>query len=200
MRSEPLPHRVARGKEAMARINLKVGSAISTLIAISYIGYHVMKPAPSDIRLPGSRTQNDRLATRQLVGQKVPRFRLHAVDGSIYSTDEQIVGRYLLVFFSSFDCGTCLAESKYWQILHLRYGSTRVFGVTAQDNLNHLRRFLDLYHLTFPILVDSNRVLYEQLQIQHTPVKILVGENGVILKVEESVFASEKEFLGFALR
>jgi peroxiredoxin len=133
----------------------------------------------------------------ELLGKKIPYFKLRDVDGVKYWTNDQVVGKSLIIFIRSSDCADCLQESKYWQILYQRTSGTRVLGVVEEQNLHALQRLRSTYYLTFPILNDQNGLLFHELNITHTPVKVLIDEKRVIRKLDSTVYVEEEDFFKF---
>jgi len=139
------------------------------------------------------RLSNESPSSQEVVGKHLASFTMRNINGTSYSTQEEITGKCLFVFFSASDCAVCLTESKYWQMLHIS-ATTKVLGVTRDKNLNKLKRFLDLYKITFPVLHDQQGKLFSELKIEHTPVKILIDGNKIIRKIDQTTYMDEGDF------
>jgi peroxiredoxin len=133
--------------------------------------------------------------------EKMPVFRLEDLEGNlIIFNDSNLKERNLFVFFSPLDCSSCLKEAIYWQLLYDRnLPNVAVLGIVQNSNLNQLHRFRSTYYLTFPILVDVDGLLFKELSISHTPLKLVVDKSRAILKADQSVFGSYGELFDFLM-
>ncbi len=133
----------------------------------------------------------------QFVGREIPDFHLRDIHGSLHSKADLQGTTSLFIFFRSSDCRSCLSEAIYWEWLHVRNASVKVLGVVDEQNLAGLRRFISVYRLSFPILADRNRVLFQEFDVEHTPVKFLFDQRGTLASVSDSVFKRGQELLEF---
>lgn len=144
--------------------------------------------------------QNTSVVTEVFISRKeIPACRLIDLDGNeVTINDQYLTGRNLFIFFSPRDCSTCLREAKYWQMFYEKnIPNVRILGVVQSTHLNYLQRFRTSYYLAFPIFIDKNATLFNELAISRTPLKILTDKNGKILKVNQTVFKNYNELHDF---
>lgn len=94
------------------------------------------------------------------VGDPLPDFELANQAGRMVSSSTLRGRRLVLYFYPKDDTPGCTREAcSFQEGLHqLKKLDTQVVGVSA-DSVERHQRFADKYHLTFPLLVDSDRSL-----------------------------------------
>jgi len=109
--------------------------------------------------------------TPPLLGHAASFFRLHALDGSIFTLAE-LHGQVVLLDFWEVSCGPCIASLPELQRLHEQYGpkGLRVFGITHEpDQTVVAKRLLTAQNITFPTLLGTveTKQAYQLTAIPH---------------------------------
>ena len=87
-----------------------------------------------------------------------------------------------LLIFMMTECAGCQIESQIVSAALPRIGSNiKIYGV-VRERKNEVDNFIKNHAVNFPILIDKDGKMFEQLKIKCTPMN-LITENGVIKKV-----------------
>jgi peroxiredoxin len=118
------------------------------------------------------------------VGSPAPDFTLFSLAGPPVSLHQQ-KGKVVLVNFWTTWCPPCREEMPALQKAHERLADQGlvVLGVnwTQVDNLADVQAFVAELGLTFPILLDSDGVVSEDLyQVLGLPTSVLIGRDGTV--------------------
>ena len=121
------------------------------------------------------------------VGSAAPDFTLFSLAGPPVSLHEQ-QGKVVLINFWATWCAPCREEMPALQAAYenLADRGLVVLGVnwTQVDNLADVETFVTELGLTFPILLDSDGTVSEDLyQVLGLPTSVLVGRDGTIRAV-----------------
>jgi thioredoxin-dependent peroxiredoxin len=134
------------------------------------------------------------------VGEPLPRFELHDQEGKLVASESFLGKRLVLYFYPKDDTPGCTREACGFQkvLTQLKKVKAQVVGVSA-DSVERHQRFADKYHLTFPLLVDTDRslanacgvigekVLYGKRSIGVIRSTFIVDEQGIVRKVFRKV-------------
>ena len=98
------------------------------------------------------------------VGQPAPAFKLPSTDGGEVSLDD-FKGKQAVVlyFYPRDDTPGCTAEACSFRDLRsvFREQGAEILGVST-DNIRSHKKFQEKYHLTFPLLADTDHAVAEQ--------------------------------------
>ena len=115
-------------------------------------------------------------------GKVAPSFELKALDGKTYHVGGHNEKVLLLNFWASW-CEPCRLEAPDLQQLALKYkDKLNVYGVnvTAYDDEESAKAFVDQYDLHFPILMDRKEQVYGEYNGAAFPTQVLIDRNGII--------------------
>ena len=92
-----------------------------------------------------------------MIGQPAPLFELKDVDGKAYSL-EQLKGKYIVIHFAATWCPFCNAEAPFLEELYQNYRNknVKVFIVDVKENNSLVKKSLERFHFSFPVLLDTN--------------------------------------------
>src|SRR5918992_4915823 len=126
-----------------------VSWTIVALAAIAVVAYLALKPAEE---------------------QPVPEFDLPTLSGGRLSSADLRGSPVVLNFFASW-CAPCREEAPRFESAYQKYKDegVRFVGVNVQDRIETARRFVEDYGITFPVVVDADRKLAEQLGVYGLP-------------------------------
>ena len=91
------------------------------------------------------------------VGDPAPPFRLMDQNGNVHTLDDYRGQWLVLYFYPKDDTPGCTTEACEFRddVAELKRMGAAVLGISVDDVKSH-REFADKYHLSFPLLSDSN--------------------------------------------
>lgn len=130
------------------------------------------------------------------VGSPAPDFALFDLDGETVSLGD-LRGKVVLINFWTTWCPPCREEMPALQAAFERLGGEGfvVLGLnwTQVDDVDDVRAFVETLGLTFPILLDSDGSVSEDLyQVLGLPTSVLVGRDGVVREIRIGVLDMEQ--------
>lgn len=126
-----------------------------------------------------SKTKND--CTINITNNRLPKSPLLDNESGNDFYDELQNGKVLLIFMLT-DCGACQIESRIASSSLPSIDSrVKIYGVVREEK-EKIQKFASSYNANFPILIDKEGKLFEQLKIKCTPTNLII-ENGVVKKV-----------------
>jgi len=118
-------------------------------------------------------------------GTPAPSFSLEDLDGKIHTLGGERDKALLLNFWASW-CDPCKEEAPDLVALAKKYsGSLDVYAVnvTLYDQLDNVKKFVQDYGYTFPVLLDKKEEVYRKFNGVAFPTNVLIGKDGVIKEV-----------------
>jgi cytochrome c biogenesis protein CcmG/thiol:disulfide interchange protein DsbE len=111
-----------------------------------------------------------------------PRFNLPLLSSSGRLSSEDLRGSPVVLNFFASWCSPCREEAPRFESAYQKYKDegVRFVGVNVQDRIETARRFVEEYGITFPVVVDANRKLAEQLEVYGLPQTFFIHENGAL--------------------
>jgi peroxiredoxin len=115
------------------------------------------------------------------VGAELPFTTVTAIDGQIIALD-QPNKRVLLIFFATW-CSDSQRAMRQIQASHLvQQSDVQIVGVGREETIKSLQQFASDYQLSFPLVADSDRRLYQQFAQSGVPRLVLVDKNRRIVR------------------
>lgn len=136
-------------------------------------------------------------------GRAAPNFRLGAAAGETHTLTD-FRGSFLLVNFWASWCGPCRGETPALQRLYERMKgrSFVVLGVNQQEDPGTVKRFLDEFGVTYPVVLDRDGEVNAAYRVARgLPVSLLVDPLGIVRRVyvgridDKQLADLEREFL-----
>jgi cytochrome c biogenesis protein CcmG/thiol:disulfide interchange protein DsbE len=111
-----------------------------------------------------------------------PRFDLPLLSSSGRLSSEDLSGSPVVLNFFASWCAPCREEAPRFESAYQKYKDEGVqfVGVNVQDRAETARRFVEDYGITFPVVVDADRKLAEQLEVYGLPQTFFIHENGTL--------------------
>ena len=158
------------------KINLKMGVPVILAFALGWV---FITP-----RLIPPTIFSDATAPHQ--GFLSPEFELEMLDGENGALQD-FSGKVVLLNFWASWCPPCRSEMPAVQRVYETYQADG-FEVVAvnmahQDSLPDVQSFLDVYGLTFPVLLDQTGETAAKYQVRALPTTFLIDRQGVIREV-----------------
>lgn len=121
------------------------------------------------------------------LGSPAPDFTLVDLAGELHALSDHL-GQVVLINFWTTWCPPCIEETPALQAAYDRYRENGfvVLGInwTEVDDREQIEPFIQELELTFPILLDSDSYVSEDLyQLLGLPTSIFVGRDGVVREV-----------------
>ncbi|NOK64095.1 MAG: hypothetical protein GFH27_549413n7 [Chloroflexi bacterium AL-W] len=119
-----------------------------------------------------------------LIGTQLTFPTLYTVNGAEYQFTEGDGTANLLIYFHT-DCTFCHADVPLWKKMYEQASerSINIVGVTEEGDIDAITEFVDSYQLTFPVLLDPDRQLLDQVDASVTPTKVLVSSDEQIAQI-----------------
>jgi cytochrome c biogenesis protein CcmG, thiol:disulfide interchange protein DsbE len=111
-----------------------------------------------------------------------PRFDLPLLSSSGRLSSEDLRGSPVVLNFFASWCAPCREEAPRFESAYQKYKDegVRFVGVNVQDRIETARRFVEDYGVTFPVVVDADRKLAEQLGVFGLPQTFFIREDGAL--------------------
>lgn len=121
-----------------------------------------------------------------LVGQKAPEFSLADLKGNAVRL-ANLKGRVVFVNVWATWCEPCRQEMPSMQALYQKLAGPdfEMLAVSAdQSKRDVIERFVDLYHLSFPVLPDPELQVAGRYRVTGYPETFIIDRNGVVVAHE----------------
>ena len=113
-------------------------------------------------------------------GRAVPDLTLQLLSGPAVKL-VNFHGKPLLLDFWGSYCAPCKRVTLHAQELKEHYGPSSLAVLTlTQDTAEDARAWADYYHVTLPVLLDTDGAAFKAFDVQGVPVTILIGADGKV--------------------
>lgn len=118
------------------------------------------------------------------VGGVAPDFSLRGLDQQTLRLS-QFHGKAVLLNFWATWCGPCSAEMPNIEaVFHsLSSNDVEILAVNQGEFGDQVKGYADLYHLHFPILLDSHTQIGNMYHVQALPTTVFVDRTGIIREI-----------------
>ncbi len=114
------------------------------------------------------------------VNFQAPDFSLTTLDGKPVSLSD-LRGKVVLINFWATWCPPCRAEMQDLQVAYQEHSDGFVvLGINNAEGDESVRRFVDEFHLTFPILLDRDGAVARKYQMQALPTSFFIDRAGIV--------------------
>jgi cytochrome c biogenesis protein CcmG/thiol:disulfide interchange protein DsbE len=119
--------------------------------------------------------------------QDAPHFDLPLLSGRGRLSTEELSGSPVVLNFFASWCLPCREEAPRFEAAYRKYRDEGVefVGVNVQDRTETARRFVKEFGVTFPVVVDAERKLAEQLEVYGLPQTFFIDETGALAAVKK---------------
>jgi len=93
----------------------------------------------------------------------------------------------IIIVFDINDCSTCLTEYRLWNQIDKYFNKNDIYiiGVCNTKSKISIKKFIFERNIHFPILYDYKRIINKSLDINFTPVRLLLNHMNEIISIEE---------------
>jgi cytochrome c biogenesis protein CcmG/thiol:disulfide interchange protein DsbE len=114
--------------------------------------------------------------------RRLPHFELPLLSGRGSLSSEDLEGRPAVINFWASWCGPCREETPLLERTYRAYRDQGVqfVGVNIRDSEKDARAFARKFGMTYPLVVDADQVLAEELGVYVLPQTFFVDETGSI--------------------
>ncbi|OAB39900.1 redoxin [Paenibacillus macquariensis subsp. defensor] len=127
-------------------------------------------------------------------GLLAPSFSMVGLDGKTYHVGGEQEKAIIMNFWASW-CDPCQEEApELIKIADKYHNDLTIYGmnVTKYDNKKNAQKFVDKYHINFPVMLDSEAAVFDQYKGAVFPTNVLIDKHGVIQEIILGT-VSEKE-------
>ena len=128
------------------------------------------------------------------VGNLAPDFQLDNLDGKPVALSD-LKGKPVLLNFWATWCPPCRDEMPYIQEIYEEWSGKglELLAVNMGDSSSKVKRFLENYNLSFPVLLDTKQTVAQKYNIRGIPATFFIDENGIIQVVKVGAFVDKQE-------
>jgi len=101
----------------------------------------------------------------------------------ISDKQEWSLNNTVLLVLKSSECTPALSELKRWDTLQTNSDTVKVKLIILERYESTFNTFLDFQKITIPAYRDSQSVITSHKLLPHTPMKVLIGKNGKVIKL-----------------
>jgi peroxiredoxin len=115
------------------------------------------------------------------VGFRAPEFSLTSLEGSRVSSND-LRGKVVLINFWATWCIPCRAEMPDLQATYLTHQADDfiVLAINNAEDPETVRKFVEEFHLTLPILLDPDGAAAKSFRVQALPTSFFIDREGII--------------------
>ncbi|HUV55809.1 MAG TPA: redoxin domain-containing protein [Dehalococcoidales bacterium] len=152
-----------------------------TLIAILTLGLLITgcgSPGPSEAR----------------IGGVAPNFTLDTPDGQNVSLKD-FKGKSVLINFWASWCGPCAIEMPHLQEVYEEWSGKGfvLLAINAGESYSKVGEFVQRYSLSFPVLLDTEKVVTRRYNVIAYPTTFFIDKDGVIQEKIIGAFRSKAD-------
>lgn len=115
------------------------------------------------------------------IGNMAPDFQLQNLKGEDVALSDFRGSRVIVNFWATW-CPPCRAEMPDMEKLHQNKDIVilAVNLTVSENSVDEVRKFVDKFELTFPVLLDEQKEVAEDYSIQPIPTSFMIDSNGII--------------------
>jgi peroxiredoxin len=143
-------------------------------------------------------TSATRTSMGLVTGDPAPDFVLKSVAGESIRLSG-LRGKWIMIAFWLTRCDNCIKEIQYLKALQANFQTKDFLLLTINvgEKDAYTTNIIASQKLTFPVLLDEDKMVSESYTIVHFPTNIIINPQGNISKIKESPFNSEIEIYDF---
>lgn len=155
------------------------GTVIAFIIAIILIGGAIFATQGK------SNANNTEILTQpdsQLIKQVAPDFTLEKLSGGTISLAEYKGRKPVVLDFFATWCPNCRRDVPKLNSLYEKYkDQVEVIGIDLHEDESTVRKFVERYGVTFPVVIDSGKVA-QNYGVRYTNFHVLIDKDGNAIK------------------
>lgn len=128
---------------------------------------------------------------------KFPKVKIQDLKGKSVYVQDLLDGKLTMVSFWATWCVPCLKEMKYLNQFHVSFTDQgfQVIGISTDDTRSARRvpSVIKSKKVTYPILLDTEQVLFNRFQSSAMPFSVLVSPEGKILWEHTGYIAGDEK-------
>ena len=130
------------------------------------------------------------------LGKQAPDFQLPDLEGQPVSLSSFRGQPVLLNFWASW-CAPCRYEMPFLQEIHEEWTgkspSVVVLAVNIGESSSKVNEFINMYNLSFPVLLDTKQDIARKYNIRAIPTTFLIDKDGIIQAIKVGAFSNKTE-------
>jgi peroxiredoxin len=128
------------------------------------------------------------MAAEDFVRANISKKPVKAPAFSVITEHEKITlldfsGKLIILNFWSTDCQPCRKEMPSLNTLGQKYKKQglKIIAISVNDSWSSVNEFKKKYDLNFPLLIDNDRSIRQQYEVDVIPLTYLIGRNGRLI-------------------
>ena len=117
-----------------------------------------------------------------LIGQAAPSFKRDALDGTKVEVGTKS-GKVSVVKFVAKYCQPCLRTLPAIEKLHEEHPEIAIVAVSEDEHESEARELVAAFHLSFPVVHDTQQVLSARWRVRELPVTFVLDGKGTVVWV-----------------
>ncbi len=128
------------------------------------------------------------------VGELAPDFEFQNPDGQPTLLSD-LRGKAVLINFWATWCPPCRYEMPYIQQVYDEWTGKGlvILAINVGENPSQVRKFMQDYGLSFPVLFDTKQIIAQKYNIRGIPTTFFIDKNGVIQEIRPYAFLSKAD-------
>lgn len=157
---------------------------ITALIICAMIVINVKSTEPNEYFSPVTAINAPEAVIGLKIGNVPPNFELTSLTGDVVKLSDYKGKKVILNFWATW-CPPCKDEMPHLEKYYKKNKDSAnieiiAINMTTQDRPEMVRKFVDAYGLTFPILFDNNGEVMDAYQILTLPMTYIINTDGKI--------------------
>lgn len=158
---------------------MKKTALVLSLAVLTFLGVYVYQQRPISGEQQNQATEN--LKSRKSES-KAKNFTTTTVKNKKISLRKKLREAPVLLVFWATWCGVCKRELPILKKFQQIYGDEiTVLTVASGESREVLQRYHDKYEINFPILLDTDRKIWNSYPVQGTPTHFLIDGSGKVI-------------------
>ncbi len=130
-----------------------------------------------------------------MIGKSFQDFELPDINGVLYKLSSFNSKLKLIVLFDINDCETCLYEYRMWSLIQSQFSREEIIvvGICTNREITIVDNFLRNRGIVFPVLLDPEKKIKNQMHLRVSPLRILLDRNDAVLNIEKTLTTTEHQ-------
>ena len=122
-----------------------------------------------------------------------PEFQLNDLEGKLVFL-RNFRGKAVMLNFWATRCGSCVYEMPYLQQVYEEWSTKGLvlLAINIGESSSQVKKFLQRYNLSLPVLLDTNQEVARKYNIQYIPTTFFIDKHGLVQATKIGAFRNKK--------